>query len=138
MNTERKNILLIEDDVVDVLAVERVLRQMDRVAEYGLFKAGNGRDALNMLQGAAGLPPIPLPVLIILDLNMPRMNGFEFLEVLDAMKELRHLPVLVVTTSPYDRRRILRGPGNVVGYLEKPLTAPQLQATITAVYGARP
>jgi CheY-like chemotaxis protein len=89
-----KPILLVEDDYVDVMAVKRVLQDF-HVANT-LVYAANGEEALAYLKDKGN----ERPCVILLDLNMPRMNGIEFLEILRADEALRHIPVAVVTTSP--------------------------------------
>jgi CheY-like chemotaxis protein len=116
--TERKlNILLVEDDEVDVMNVERAFRK-NNIANP-LFKAANGREALEMLRGA-GIPRERR--LVLLDLNMPRMNGIEFLRALRADPELGRTPVVVLTTSNDDRDRVDAYDLNVAGYILKPMT----------------
>jgi CheY-like chemotaxis protein len=111
------NILLVEDDEVDVMNVRRAF---DRAhVSNPLFVAGNGIEALAMLRGNA------LPAdrrLVLLDLNMPRMNGIEFLRAVRADSELRTLPVVVLTTSNDEHDKIDAYDLNVAGYLLKPVT----------------
>lgn len=111
------NILLVEDDEVDVMNVRRAF---DRAhVSNPLFVAGNGIEALAMLRGNT------VPVdrrLVLLDLNMPRMNGIEFLRAVRADPELRTLPVVVLTTSNDEHDKIDAYDLNVAGYLLKPVT----------------
>ena len=89
---------------------------------HELLTAFNGEEALDMLLGRFGTPLIdPLPEVILLDLNMPRMNGIEFLEILRATPQLEHLPVFITTTSSmdFDRAEVKRL--GVSGYILKPL-----------------
>jgi CheY-like chemotaxis protein len=88
-----KSILLVEDDCVDAMAVRRVLRDLH--APHELTHARDGREALDYLQGR----PEKMPCLILLDLNMPRMNGLELLKVLRTDAGLTRVPVVIVTTS---------------------------------------
>lgn len=111
------NILLVEDDEVDVMNVRRAFER-NKVSNP-LFVAGNGIDALEMLRGDR----IPRDRrLILLDLNMPKMNGIEFLEALRADPELASTPVVVLTTSNDDQDKIDAYNFNVAGYLLKPVT----------------
>jgi CheY-like chemotaxis protein len=111
------NILLVEDDEVDVMNVRRAF---DRAhVSNPLFVAGNGVEALAMLRGKT------LPAdrrLVLLDLNMPRMNGIEFLRLVRADPELRTVPVVVLTTSNDEHDKIDAYDLNVAGYLLKPVT----------------
>jgi CheY-like chemotaxis protein len=111
------NILLVEDDEVDVMNVRRAF-QKNHIANP-LFIATNGLDALEQLRG--GQIPRERRI-VLLDLNMPRMNGIEFLRELRRDAELRSTPVVVLTTSNDDRDRIEAYDLNVAGYLLKPVT----------------
>lgn len=111
------NILLVEDDEVDVMNVQRAFERNHLT--NGLFVAGNGLEALDMLRGNA----IPKQRrLILLDLNMPKMNGIEFLEALRADPEISSIPVVVLTTSNDDQDKLDAYNFNVAGYLLKPVT----------------
>ena len=116
--TERLlNILLVEDDEVDVLNVRRAF-QKNHIANP-LFVAGDGVEALEMLR--SGKIPKERRIML-LDLNMPRMNGIEFLRELRADPELHMTPVVVLTTSDDERDKINAYNLNVAGYLLKPVT----------------
>ena len=111
------NILLVEDDQVDVMNVQRAFKK-SRITNP-LWTAENGIEALEKLRGGK----IPLHrLLVLLDLNMPRMNGIEFLKEIRADGDLRHLPVVVLTTSDDERDRIEAYNLNVAGYIVKPVT----------------
>jgi len=111
------NILIVEDDEVDVMNVQRAFRK-NNIANP-LFVAGNGLEALELLRG--GKVPRDRRI-ILLDLNMPKMNGIEFLRELRADPELLPTPVIVLTTSNDERDRIEAYNLNVAGYLLKPVT----------------
>lgn len=116
------NILLVEDDEVDVMNVKRAFKKYK--ITNPLFVAGNGVDALAMLRNSdSGTPKVPTNRrLILLDLNMPKMNGLEFLQQLRQDKELKRTPVIVLTTSDEDKDRIEAYNLNVAGYILKPVT----------------
>ena len=111
------NILLVEDDEVDIMNVKRSFKQ-NNIANP-LFVAGNGVEALEHLR--EGTVPRERRI-ILLDLNMPKMNGIEFLKVLRADPDLRPTPVIVLTTSNDERDRIEAYNLNVAGYILKPVT----------------
>ena len=111
------NILLVEDDQVDVMNVKRAFER-NRILNP-LHVASDGIEALEMLRG--GTIPAGRRI-ILLDLNMPRMNGIEFLRELRADPALNPTPVVVLTTSNDDRDRIEAYNLNVAGYLLKPVT----------------
>jgi CheY-like chemotaxis protein len=117
MVEKQLNILLVEDDQVDVMNVKRAFEK-NRIANP-LFVAGDGIDALQMLRDRI----VPGDRrLVLLDLNMPRMNGIEFLRELRGDAALQHTPVVVLTTSNDERDKIEAYNLNVAGYLLKPVT----------------
>lgn len=123
MNTDDKplNILLIEDDSVDVMNVQRAFKKNN--INHPLHIAFNGVEALNMLRGTNGKPKMnPLPRIILLDINMPKMNGLEFLKELRTDPELKSISAFVMTTSNDDQDKIEAYRLNVAGYILKPLS----------------
>lgn len=116
------NILLVEDDEVDVMNVQRAFKRNN--ITNPLYIANNGLEALAMLRGESQvLPKLPADRrLILLDLNMPRMGGLEFLQEIRADDKLRSTPVVVLTTSNQDLDRIEAYNLNVAGYILKPVT----------------
>jgi CheY-like chemotaxis protein len=117
---EDVSILLVEDDYMDVRNVERELKKIN--VNLPLHVARNGREALAMLRGE-GMPAInPLPKVVMLDINMPKMNGIEFLTEVRKDPILRDLNVFIMTTSTEEKDRLAGKSLNVSGYIEKPLT----------------
>jgi CheY-like chemotaxis protein len=112
------NILLVEDDTLDVIDAHRTLDRMDIL--YKLEVAKNGEEALEYLrrleQAHAENPDV-----ILLDLNMPKMNGTEFLGVLRKKEKWRDIKVFVITTSEEKEDRELTQKLGVSGYIVKPL-----------------
>ena len=125
MLKDNAGILLVEDDEVDVITVRRVFAK-EGLTEC-LHVAGCGRDALALLRGdpeALTVPQsIPMPEsrprLILLDLNLPRMGGIEFLQELRADPELHALPVVVYTSSDHDIDKKRAFEHHVAGYFVK-------------------
>ncbi len=116
------NILLVEDDEVDVMTVQRAFKKGNIIDP--LYVAGNGLEALIMLRGEPGKPSL-IPSerrIILLDLNMPKMNGLEFLQELRSDPKIRQIPVVVLTTSNEEQDRIRAYNLNVAGYIIKPVT----------------
>jgi CheY-like chemotaxis protein len=111
------NILLVDDDEVDVMTVKRAFQKANITNQ--LFVASDGVEALEMLR--SGKVP-PGRRLVLLDLNMPRMNGIEFLREVRKDPVLSTLTVVVLTTSNEDRDRVDAFQLNVAGYLLKPVT----------------
>ncbi len=111
------NILLVEDDDVDVMNVKRAFAK-NHIANP-LFVAGDGVEALELLRSEK----IPKERrIVLLDLNMPRMSGIEFLRELRRDAELKSATVVVLTTSNAERDKIDAYDLNVAGYLLKPVT----------------
>ena len=111
------NILLVEDDQVDVMNVKRAFDK-NRIGNP-LYVAEDGIRALETLRSSA-MPRERR--IVLLDLNMPRMNGIEFLKELRADPDLHMTPVVVLTTSDDERDKINAYNLNVAGYLLKPVT----------------
>lgn len=97
------SILLVEDDQMDVMNVQRELRKQNITVP--LVYAKNGREALNLLRGENGETKIARPSLVMLDLNMPRLNGLELLKILRSDPEFNDLNVFIMTTSDLDTDR---------------------------------
>ena len=114
------SILLVEDDQMDVMNVQRELRKQH--IDVPLIHARNGREALNMLRGENGEAKIARPSLVMLDINMPRLNGLELLKILRSDAEFQDLNVFIMTTSDLDTDRLGAQSLNVSGYIIKPLT----------------
>jgi CheY-like chemotaxis protein len=121
MKNNMTNILLVEDDEVDVMNVQRAFKKNN--IKNPLYIANNGLEALVMLRGNGNPPSVPPEQrIILLDLNMPKMNGIEFLRELRADHKLRLIPVIVLTTSNEDRDKVEAYNLNVAGYILKPVT----------------
>jgi CheY-like chemotaxis protein len=117
MTSETVRILLVDDDAVDILAIKRSFQKL-RIANP-LIEAQNGVEALEHLRGDNGREKIAAPCLIVVDLNMPRMGGIEFLDELRRDLSLRHHLVFVMTTSAAEEDRIRAYKHNVAGYILK-------------------
>jgi CheY-like chemotaxis protein len=110
------NILLVEDDEVDVMNVRRAFKKAN--ITNPLWTAGNGIEALALLREGS----VPSNRVVLLDLNMPKMNGIEFLRELRADPRLAATAVVVLTTSNEERDKVDAYDLNVAGYLLKPVT----------------
>ena len=121
MTDRRLNILLVEDDDLDIMNVQRAFKKNN--ITNPLFTASNGIEALEMLRGQSDLAAIPRERrIILLDLNMPRMGGIEFLKELRSDPDLRGTTVIVLTTSDEERDKVEAYNLNVAGYILKPVT----------------
>lgn len=134
MNYNKKlNVLLIEDDEVDVMTVKRAFKK--NKLEHQLWIASNGVEALNILRNDPDINK-PYPTsnrIILLDLNMPKMGGIEFLESLRSDPELKKIPVIILTTSNEDEDKIKAYDFNVAGYMVKPVTFESFLETIATL-----
>ena len=121
MESRPLNMLLVEDDELDVMNVQRAFKKNN--ISNPLYIASNGIEALAMLRGESGVTPIPPHRrIILLDLNMPKMGGIEFLRELRADPNLALTTVIVLTTSDEDRDKVEAYKLNVAGYILKPVT----------------
>jgi CheY-like chemotaxis protein len=122
------NILLVEDDEVDIMTVKRSFAKAN--ITNPLFVAHNGLEALDILR-KEDLPPKRR--LILLDVNMPKMNGIEFLRELRKDPALQTISVVVLTTSNEERDRVEAFKLNVAGYLLKPVTFQQFAEVMSTI-----
>jgi CheY-like chemotaxis protein len=114
-------ILLVEDDDVSAESVERGLRKWG--IDTPIVHAENGAVALEILRSKT--PSLRRPMITLLDLNMPRMNGFEFLQVVRSDPALSSLVVFVLTTSDAGMDRARSYEKHIAGYMVKSATGPQ-------------
>ena len=125
------NIFLVEDNDLDVEFLKRGLRKIG--AAHSLFRARDGLEAWEVLNQTAPDHQITDPFVILLDINMPRMNGHEFLTALRNSDKLRSARVFVFTTSanPADIDQAYEN--HVSGYLVKPNSSAELNLALTAL-----
>jgi CheY-like chemotaxis protein len=126
--TPRKSILLVEDDAVDVMTVKRALRDIN--VTNPLAVASNGEEALEYLRSGKN----EMPGIILLDLNMPRMNGIEFLRIDKQDAELKRIPVVVLTTSKEEQGKVESFNLGVAGYMIKPVDYMQFVETMRTIH----
>lgn len=117
MSNPIPSILLVEDDDVDIEAIRRAFAKR-RVANP-LHVAHDGASALQMLHSEDNSEAVGRPCVILLDLNLPRMSGLEFLDHLRRDADLKDSVVFVLTTSNSDRDRAASYAKYVAGYLSK-------------------
>ena len=112
--TKSLNILLIEDDAIEVMKFNRVLKTLG--LNHKIIEANNGEEALSILKDKEIIPDI-----IILDLNMPKINGIEFLGILKNDEYLKYIPAIILTTSNNHRDVLECYKIGIAGYVLKPL-----------------
>lgn len=121
-------ILLVDDDQIDAMTVKQGLQEIQ--SENQLYVCRDGEAAIDFLQQSAN----PQPALILLDLNMPRMNGFELLTILKADQRWQMIPVVILTTSrdQCDRQRGFQL--NASGYVVKPMDYDEFVRAIRVIH----
>ena len=111
--TKAVSLLIVDDDDIDAMALKRALHKLKLLNP--LYRACDGIEALELLRAGK----VPKPFIVLLDINMPRMNGLEFLEALRSDPELTHAVVFVLTTSKSDEDIMAAYREHVAGYLLK-------------------
>ena len=112
--TKSLNILLIEDDAIEVMKFNRVLKTLN--LNHKIIEANNGEEAIDILNTKEIIPDI-----IILDLNMPKLNGIEFLTILKKDEVLKYIPSIILTTSSNHKDMLECYKIGIAGYVLKPL-----------------
>lgn len=131
MRNSEIQILIVDDDKIDVRALSRAFEQL-KIANP-LRVAGDGQEALEILRGQNGHVPLKKPYIILLDLNMPRMSGLEFLAELRIDPDHHNATVFVLTTSSADEDIIGAYEKNVAGYVIKSDAAQSFIEAIDAL-----
>jgi CheY-like chemotaxis protein len=127
MMKNNKTMLLVEDDHIDAMTVQRALREIN--VTNPLHVVGDGEEALNYLRNG----PETQPCIILLDLNMPKMNGIEFLEEAKRDDLLKKIPVIVLTTSKDENDRIESFNLGVAGFMIKPVDYTKFVDTMKTI-----
>jgi CheY-like chemotaxis protein len=122
-----KPILLVEDDQVDTMTVMRALKEIH--VTNPLVHLENGEDAVNYLRDSQK----EKPCIILLDLNMPIMNGIEFLQVVKNDSKVRCIPVVVLTTSEEQQDKVNSFNLGVAGYMAKPVDYRQFVEVMRSI-----
>jgi CheY-like chemotaxis protein len=127
MKLPNKPLLIIEDDQVDVMTIKRALKEIH--VSNPVVHMENGEEALHYLRDSSK----DRPCIILLDLNMPIMNGTEFLEVIKNDNELRRFPVIVLTTSEEQQDKLNSFNLGVAGYMAKPVDYRQFVEVMRSI-----
>jgi CheY-like chemotaxis protein len=128
MSTTKPVILLAEDDENDVFFMKRALQKAS--VDFPLHVVKDGQEALDYLSGAGKFSDRhqhPLPALILLDLKMPFLNGFDVLAWINTQPSLKSIPVVVLTSSSEERDRQKAAQFGAKSYFVKPPTPDMLQ-----------
>lgn len=124
---KKRNMLLIEDDKVDIMTIERAIKDLKILNPLDIVF--NGQEAINFLRNEKN----PKPSLILLDINMPVMNGIEFLKIVKADDTLKIIPVVVLTTSREEQDKFNGFQLGVAGYMVKPVDYKQFVEVIRTI-----
>mgnify|MGYP001359646742 CR=1 FL=1 len=127
MKITSKPILLVEDDQVDAMTVKRALKELH--VTNPLVHRENGEAGLAELRN----PKSERPCIILLDLNMPIMNGIEFLQAIKRDADLRRIPVVVLTTSEEQQDKVNSFDLGVAGYMAKPVDYRQFVEVMRSI-----
>ena len=119
-------ILFIEDDMIETMKLQRAISKFP--TKHQIIEAKNGEEAMQKLQDQ------PLPDLILLDLNMPRMSGIEFLTYLKGDDKLRYLPTVILTTSENRSDLMTCFEIGIAGYIIKPLKYEDYEEKLRRVF----
>ena len=107
-------VLLIDDDTIEIMKLNRTVMSLE--LDHEIVEAKNGEQALKILEQKDEIPDI-----ILLDLNMPKINGIEFLSILKESDELKHIPTIILTTSSNNKDLLQCYKIGIAGYIIKPL-----------------
>ena len=127
MRKPKRPILLVEDDQVDAMTVQRALKDINVTNRLDIV--GDGEEALAFLRD----PENERPCIILLDLNMPLMNGIEFLQVAKQDEALRRIPVVVLTASTEEQDKVDSFNLGVAGYMVKPVDYGQFVEVVKTI-----
>lgn len=119
-------ILFIEDDAIETMKFQRAMSKLE--TKHTLIEAKNGEEALAYLESGKSLPDI-----ILLDLNMPRMNGIEFLGILKQHDKIKYLPTIILTTSENRDDLLECYKIGIAGYIIKPLKYEDYETKLKTV-----
>lgn len=111
----KRPLLLVEDDQVDAMTVKRAFKEIHIANRLEIVS--NGSEALSFLRNSEN----ETPCIILLDLNMPKMNGVEFLKIKNQDENIRRIPVIVLTTSEEEQDRANSFDLGIAGYMVKPV-----------------
>ena len=116
---KHKTILLVEDDYLDIESVKRELKKLE--IPHELHVLHNGVEAVAKITGDFFHKPEFMPDIILLDINMPKMNGIEFLNIIKNFYNLKHIKIFIITTSLEESDKLATEDLGVTGYILKPL-----------------
>ncbi|WP_420321439.1 response regulator [Flagellimonas sp.] len=120
------NVLFIEDDMIETMKLQRAISKFE--CKHKIIEAKNGEEALKILKDGM------LPDIILLDLNMPRMSGIEFLTEIKSDDRLKYLPTIILTTSENRVDLLKCFEVGIAGYIIKPLKYEDYESKLKKVF----
>jgi len=127
------NLLMVEDNEADVFLTREILSESER-ATYQISVVKDGFEALSYLQSCNGFKIAPQPDLILLDLNLTRMHGFDFLVRIKAVPELHAIPICIFTTSETKEDREKAKKLRAYCYLIKPMNLQEFEESFAGIF----
>lgn len=131
LNPEKMKVLVVEDNPNDVTIIKRAMRKSEVKCE--LYFACDGEEALNFLYRESEFEDAPRPDLILLDLNLPKINGLEVLAKIKEDEHLRRIPVIVLTISEREEDMVKAYDSGAASYMTKPVDSKDFERLIQTV-----
>jgi chemotaxis family two-component system response regulator Rcp1 len=128
---EKMKVLVVEDNPNDVTIIKRAMRKSDAKCE--LYFAHDGEEALNILSRTGEYQDIPRPDLILLDINLPKINGLEVLAKIKEDEHLRRIPVIVLTISEREEDMVKAYDSGAASYMTKPVDSKDFERLLQTV-----
>ncbi len=131
LNPEKLKVLLVEDNPDDVTIVKRAMRKSDLKCD--LYVASDGEEALDMLARKGEFEDTPRPDLVLLDINLPKINGLEVLAKIKQDDQLKRIPVIVLTISEREEDMARAYDSGAASYMTKPVDSKDFERLIQTV-----
>lgn len=131
LNPETIKVLVVEDNPNDVAIIKRAMRKSD--VKCDLYFARDGEEAMNFLYRQGEFTDAPRPDLILLDLNLPKINGLEVLTKIKEDEHLKRLPVIVLTISEREEDMVKAYDSGAASYMTKPVDSKDFERLIQTV-----
>ncbi|MCX6096282.1 MAG: response regulator [Candidatus Bipolaricaulota bacterium] len=131
LNPEKMKVLVVEDNPDDVTIIKRAMRKSEVKCE--LYFARDGEEALDFLHREGEFEDVPRPDLILLDLNLPKINGLEVLAKVKEDERLRRIPVIVLTISEREEDMVKAYDSGAASYMTKPVDSKDFERLIGTV-----
>jgi len=138
-NLEKMKVLVVEDNPNDVTIIKRAMRKSDLKAmrksdlKCELYFAQDGEEALDALAQKGDFEDTPRPDLILLDINLPKINGLEVLAKIKQDERLRRIPVIVLTISEREEDMVKAYDSGAASYMTKPVDSKDFERLIQTV-----